>query len=233
MKSSPLVISAIDQLDSSRLLLATFAALAVLAAVFYQVGFLGKIVQAVGAVLGGTVRRGFLLWKGLLSWASWPIYAAMALGLLYLGVAGGEASPAAAVLCGLALLFLGVTACLAYVFIDLERYEVSRGYKALHSPGKGQELAANLVRYGPRVGIPLLIAATVATVGGFALLNQGLYDTVGRDWYVLRPGKYLPPAAGPGTGPTTGEVLAVGRNSRIRLARRIATGARTRERSSP
>ena len=28
-----------------------------------------------------------------------------------------------------------------------------------------------------------MIAATVALIGGFALLNQGLYETIGRDWY--------------------------------------------------
>src|SRR6185437_6204513 len=27
------------------------------------------------------------------------------------------------------------------------------------------------------------ISATVASIGGFALLNQGLRETVGRDWY--------------------------------------------------
>ena len=41
----------------------------------------------------------------------------------------------------------------------------------------------NLERYGEQVRIPLLISATVALIGGFALLNQGLYETIGRDWY--------------------------------------------------
>ena len=70
--------------------------------------------------------------------------------------------PWLAVLCGAVLLFMGVTACLAYMFIDLERYEVGRGYKAVHNPLKGQELAVNLVRYGHQVGVPLLAAASVA-----------------------------------------------------------------------
>ena len=38
-------------------------------------------------------------------------------------------------------------------------------------------------QYGKQVRIPLLISATVALIGGFALLNQGLYQTVGRNWY--------------------------------------------------
>ena len=58
-----------------------------------------------------------------------------------------------------------------------------RGYKSIHNPLKGQILAENLKHYGKQVRIPLLIAATVAMIGGFALLNQGLYETVGRGWY--------------------------------------------------
>src|SRR5205809_41659 len=73
----------------------------------------------------------------------------------------------------------------AHMFIDLERYEVERGYKAVHNPLKGQELALHLGRYGPRVGVPLLVAATAGVIGGFALLNQGLYETVGRGWFRL------------------------------------------------
>jgi hypothetical protein len=89
-------------------------------------------------------------------------------------------------ICGLALLFLGVTACLAYLFIDLERYDVARGYKALHNPLKGQELAANLVRYGPQVGMPLLLVASVGVVAGFALLNLGLYESIGPHWFQIK-----------------------------------------------
>jgi hypothetical protein len=33
------------------------------------------------------------------------------------------------------------------------------------------------------VRVPLLTSATVGLIGGFALLNQGLYETVGREWY--------------------------------------------------
>ena len=33
---------------------------------------------------------------------------------------------------------MGLTTCLAYMFIDLERCEVERGYKAVHNPLKGQ-----------------------------------------------------------------------------------------------
>jgi len=33
--------------------------------------------------------------------------------------------------------------------------------------------------------MPLLVCATLATIGGFALLNQGLYQTFGRNWYAI------------------------------------------------
>ena len=50
------------------------------------------------------------------------------------------------------LLIMGVTACLAYMHIDLERYAVERGYKSIHNPSKGQELAQDLILHGDRVG---------------------------------------------------------------------------------
>src|SRR5262249_20073363 len=39
--------------------------------------------------------------------------------------------------------------------------------------------------HGHRVGVPLMIVATLAAISGFALLNEGLYYTVGGDWYAL------------------------------------------------
>lgn len=176
-------------MTSSQLLLSIFAGLAVLAGIAYQIGWLEIAVVFVFEILYGCVRTGFRLWQRLLAWANWPIFAALVTALLALGITREEASSAVGILCSLALMFVGTVACLAYVSIDMERYQVSRGYMALHKPVKGQELALNLVRYGNRVGIPLLIAATVAMVGGFALLNQGIYDTVGRSWYGLGPGR--------------------------------------------
>ena len=56
---------------------------------------------------------------------------------------------------------MGVTACLAYMFIDLERYEVKRGHKAVHNPLKGQGWRSTWRGTASRCGVPLLIAATV------------------------------------------------------------------------
>ena len=58
-------------------------------------------------------------------------------------------------------LALGVVACLAFMFIDVERYEVARGYKAMHDPVKGQKLAVELARHGQRVGLPLLASLSL------------------------------------------------------------------------
>ena len=133
------------------------------------------------------------MWRRLFSWADWPRFLAVVVALLTLGWTAGLLAPWFAVLSGAALLFTGVTACLAYMFIDLERYEVGRGYKAVHNPLKGQQLAVNLIEYGHRVGLPLLTAAAVAAIGGFAMLNQGLFHTVGGDWFQLAEGKAKPP----------------------------------------
>ena len=107
----------------------------------------------------------------------------MILGFILMGWLASKSFPVLTILCGLTPLLMGVTACLAYMFIDLERYQVERGYKAVHNPLKGQELALHLAEYGSQVRFPLLVAATVAMIGGFALLNQGLYESIGKEWY--------------------------------------------------
>ena len=183
-----------DPQDSSLFVLVSFALLGAAAAVLVKLGVLRWTFRFGGVAVRAGVRAGFELWKWLFSWADWPRFFAVILLLFGLGFAAGIEFPWLAVLSGAALLFMGVTTCLAYMFIDLERYEVGRGYKAVHNPLKGQGLAVNLVRYGPIVGVPLLAGAAVAAVGGFAMFNQGLYHTVGQDWYSLgaeKPPRFL------------------------------------------
>jgi HEAT repeat protein len=170
---------------SSLLVLGSFVALVLVVGVLYWTGIVGWIIGLVRVVIQTTVRTGFWLWRQLFSWAPWPVMLGLVLGLLVTGWALGQNHPLAAVGCGGALLFVGGTNCLAYIFIDVERYEVARGYKALHKPLAGQELARNLVQYGRRVGVPLLIVATLGALGGFALTNEGLYETIGSGWYTL------------------------------------------------
>jgi HEAT repeat protein len=74
------------------------------------------------------------------------------------------------------------------MFVDVERYDVSRGSRAIHNPLPGQAPAPNLLRYGERLGFPLLAAAGIGVASGFALLNLGLFSTIGQNWYRLESG---------------------------------------------
>lgn len=179
------VLRDLDRIHSSYLILLTFVALGLAAYVLFRAGAIGATVQFVGAGVRGGVRAGFRVWEALFSRAPWPVFLAVVVGVITLGSAAAEANPWLALAGGSAALVMGVSACLAYMFIDLERYQVERGYKAVHDPMKGQELAVHLIRHGGRVGVPLLAAAAVGAVGGFALLNQGLYESVGRGWYAV------------------------------------------------
>ena len=173
----------LEQAQTSYLLLGTLAVTVLVAGILYQIGLIGWVLRGLGRIVRGGIRSGFLLWERLLAWASWPLFLAIVFGLLLVGGVTGGPLPALRVLFGLATLLMGAIACLAYMFIDLERNEVERGHKAVHNPLKGQVLASNLKRYGKQVRVPLLISATVALIGGFALFNQGLYETIGREWY--------------------------------------------------
>lgn len=183
MKDSFLI--RLNQLDSSHLILFCVFGVGLAVSVLFYTGLLGWILRGLGYVLGGSIRQGFLLWERLFAWASLWLFLAIVLTLLAVGWAAVGYVPAVTIVCALVPLTMGLTACLAYMFIDLERYEVERGHKAVHNPLKGQGLALYLVRYGPQVGVPLLAAATLGMIGGFALLNQGLYETIGKNWYAM------------------------------------------------
>ena len=173
----------LDQVHSSYLLLGTLALAGSVLGILYQIGLLGWVIRLVGIGIRSAIRNGFLVWRRLLSWATWPLFLGTVAGLLFLGWALNGVLPALTLLCGFAPLFMGVTTCLAYMFIDLERYEVERGYKAVHNPLKGQELAYHLAEFGQQVRFPLLVVATLGMIAGFAMFNQGLYETIGRNWF--------------------------------------------------
>jgi len=175
----------LNQLDSSYLVLLSLAGLGVAVAVLIYTGLASGILRVLSHVVRGSIRKGFLVWERLFAWAAWPLFLAIVLGFVVAGWAAAGRAPALTVVCSLAPLLMGVTACLAYMYIDLERYEVGRGYKSVHNPLMGQDLALDLVKYGQQVGIPLLASATVGIFAGFALLNQGLYETVGRNWFAV------------------------------------------------
>ena len=182
---SPSWIAILEQTQTSYLLLSILAGTGLAAGLLYRVGVVGWALQVLGRMVRGVIGRGFLLWERSFAWASWQEFLVVVCAIFLLGgIAGGRLS-GLKVVCGLAALGMGAVACLAYMCIDLERMEVERGHKVVHNPLKGQILAWNLERYGKQVGIPLLITAAIALIGGFAFLNQGLYETIGKHWYQI------------------------------------------------
>ena len=173
----------LEQAQTSYLLLATLTGTGIAVGALYRLGVVGWALRVLGHAVRGGIENGFLLWERLFGWASWVEFLVIVIAFLMMGGVAGGALPGLRVLCGLATLLMGAVACLAYMFIDLERNEVERGHKAVHNPMKGQLPAMILERYGKQAHIPLLIAATVALIGGFALFNQGLYGAIGRNWY--------------------------------------------------
>lgn len=174
--------------SSSASILTSIAVLLGVTYLLYHFGALGWVVGVLGRAIRWAIRSGFRAWEFTLAWASWWHLLLMSVGLLTLGALAAADAPLVALAFAAAVIAMGVISCLAYMYIDIERYEVERGYKAVHNPLMGQELAPQLARYGEHVGILLLLAATVAIVGGFALLNQGMYDSVGKNWYQVEEG---------------------------------------------
>jgi HEAT repeat protein len=173
-------------LSSEKVLLAV-AVLIGVGAVLYVVGFLPWLIGRIFALLHWILETGFWLWERVLAGIPWPLLVLLIIGvhviLLY------HHGPIVTILLGLFLLHVGFICCLAYMAIDQERLDVARGYKALYNPARGQQLAQRLSLYGSRAGLPLLVAATLACLSGFALLNQGLNDSwFASNWYA--PGEH-------------------------------------------
>jgi HEAT repeat protein len=201
-------------LNSSTLVLLAFLVVAAVAGAFYAFGVFGWAAWLAGVVLKSLIRGGFAVWRASFDRISWKAFLAILLAchvclflfgmptFLLVGIGAG-------------LIFLGLCSCAAFIAVDQERNEVARGYKARHNPSKGQMLALDLVRYGERTGLTLLLAACLALVDGFALLNYGLYKIGGEKWYSLSerqhyallnaPTPLLPPA---GEEPTITDFLA-------------------------
>lgn len=171
----------LSNLTSSEKILLAVVVLAALVGLLTVVGFVPWLVRQVFACLTWILETGFWLWERVLAGIPWPLLVLLIIAVhLILAYHSG---PGVTILLGLFLLHVGFICCLAYMAIDQERLDVARGYKALYNPAKGQQLAERLALYGSRAGLPLLVAATLASVSGFALFNQGLYESVGETWY--------------------------------------------------
>ncbi len=178
----------LDQTVSSYSILVGLIVAALVIAFLYKIGLLERGFSLFSRVNRWALRNGFQVWEQWLSWANWAVYFLIATALLTVGGIIAAVWPWGAMCCAVVVLSMGVVACLAYMFIDVERYEVERGRKALHNPTKGQELATNVAQYGHVVGIPLLAVAAAGLIGGFALLNLGLYESIGQRWYLVEVG---------------------------------------------
>lgn len=173
----------LEHVRTSNLLLGLLTVAGVVGGVLYKIGFIGWAIQASSLVVKTGIEWGFRVWEALLGWASWEHFLAITVGFIVGGEVIGLEIPAVRIPFGVALITIGASACFAYMFIDRERNEVERGYKSIHNVQKGQRPAEYLKRYGRQVRIPLLICAAIAAVTGFAMLNQGLFQTIGRTWY--------------------------------------------------
>jgi len=178
----------LDHRLSSYSVLTTLVLIALLVGLLYQTGVIGWVFGRIGQATRWTIHSGFHLWERWLSWANWMVYWVIAIALLTAGEFAVAEQPELTIACACVAFVIGLVTCLAYMFLDLERYEVERGRKAVHNPMKGQDLAPNVARYGHRVGLPLLVTAAGMVVGGFALLNQGLYESFGHGWYTIAEG---------------------------------------------
>ena len=176
-------VARLEQVRTSYLLLGLLALVLVAAGILHRLGVIAWVLGFVGQIVRGLIRPGIPALGVAALVGPVALFLALVLGFLILGVEAGGSMPGLRIVCGLVPLFMGAIACLAYMFIDLERYEVERGYKAVHNPLKGQSWRRTWSGTASGSAIPLLVAAAVGVIGGFALLNQGLYETVGRDWY--------------------------------------------------
>ena len=95
--------------------------------VLFQIGLIGWLLRCFGYMVRSSIRGGFRIWEYLLGWASWGQFLAIVCVFLLAGGLAGGWYPALRMLCSAALMIMGSSACLAYMFIDLERNEVETG----------------------------------------------------------------------------------------------------------
>src|SRR5262245_10746185 len=175
-------LAALDIRHSATFVLAAFAAVAILVGLLYQSGLLGLILRFLYYLATACIYWGYRTWDRYLSGLQWYGLAAILVGVHLLRWPFDFPHLVTAAL-GAILLTVGAITVLAYMFIDTERYEVSRGYKALHSPVKGQKLAEGLARHGDQAGYLMLVTAIICCISGFSLMNLGLSQSIGQNWY--------------------------------------------------
>ncbi len=136
MPSFPLL----DHFNSSQVVLLAFVAAAAVGGALYLLGVVNLAVRLSAWLIRSLLRGGFACWAALLAWMPWPVLLGLIIVGQFLAWFSGPRHWHLDIAVGALLLFIGLTSVMAYMVIDQERYEVARGHKALHNPGKGQEL---------------------------------------------------------------------------------------------
>src|SRR5262245_45896401 len=104
----PAYLFDITGLQPSSVILGTLAGLALAVAALYLSGLIGTVVGLLGHGLHASIRQGFGLWALVLSWAPYPVFLALVLGLLGLGLHLADTQPALAALTASGPLAMGV-----------------------------------------------------------------------------------------------------------------------------
>src|SRR5262249_29691004 len=110
----------INEAEPSWVILGTLCSIVLLTVVLYFTGGLGFLVHVIGTLIQTTITRGFLVWRSLLAWARWPVFLAIVLGFLGMGLHLIDSAPAVSALIAVVPLVMGMAACLAYMYIDWE-----------------------------------------------------------------------------------------------------------------
>ncbi len=171
--------------EESAPLLRIMFALLLVAGVLYYFGIIQAFFARLKILINLTVSAGFHVWRYYLFGPSAKEILILTL-ICHLPIllpisAGGPLS----ILTGSLAIAVGVITSLACAHVDTERLAVGRGTMALYDPGKGQRLAHNLISFGQATDLLTVAVANFAVITGFALLNYGLYYSVGQHWYQL------------------------------------------------
>jgi len=107
----------LQHVHTSYLILGLLAGTMLALGVLFRIGVVSFVLRCLGFVVKASVQGGFSTWEYLLGWASWEQFVAIAGGLLLAGEFIGGPVPALRIVCSMALMIIGSSACIAYMFI--------------------------------------------------------------------------------------------------------------------
>ena len=114
-------LAGLEHVHTSYLLLGMLVVAVLAAGVLFRIGLVGWMLRCFADFVRASIRGGFRTWEYLLGWASWTEFVGIACALLLAGGILGGWVPVFRILCSVALMIMGSSACFAYMFIDFER----------------------------------------------------------------------------------------------------------------